>query len=297
MWELEKISDELKSIVYTLCNEIGPRSIYNYKSLVEAAHYIEEELASLSLDVWTQEYTVFDKEVKNIGVFLNGAPQRPYYVLGAHYDTVSSTPGADDNASAVAVCFETLKFIVRACMLDKIPPSAFIFFTLEEPPSFGTSNMGSRKFVKWAKSEKHHIKGALVLEMVGYFCFEKGCQKYPPFIKAFKNFPDKGDFIGIIGDSRSKKLVKGLVNVFAQNEKLPVEYIIVPLKGLLLPPTRLSDNASFWDAGYPAVMITDTAYFRNPYYHTWEDTPEKLNYSMMAELVKNLVKFLLSPLD
>ncbi len=293
MQDLKDIELSLKEIVSHLCYKIGPRSIYNYPSLKETALYIKNKLSLMGFEPWSQVYKVMDKEVENIAVFMAEAPQKPYYLFGAHYDTVSLTLGADDNASSVAVCLEALRIISEKGLKEKIPPCAFVFFTLEEPPFFGTKGMGSRKFVKWAKSESHKIKGALIFEMVGYYCFEKGCQKYPPFIKLFRRFPDIGNFIGVIGDAKSKRLVSEVVEVFKANKALPVEHIIVPFRGFLLPQTRLSDNASFWDAGYSAVMITDTAYFRNPYYHTKEDVPETLNYEKMAHLVKNIINFLL----
>ena len=280
----------LREIVEVLCNKIGPRSIYNYNALRESAEYIKNQIKSYGLDFNTQIYSVSaGKNVENIMVFLNGAPEKPYYLVGAHYDTVNTTPGADDNASAVAVTLEVLRAVVGKVK----KPVAFVFFTLEEPPFFGTPNMGSRRFVSWAKRNKHVILGALVLEMVGYYCYTPGCQKAPPFIRFIKHVPDTGDFIGIIGDSKSKALVKKLTEAFSRVQGLKVETLVVPVRGFILPQTRLSDNASFWDKGYPAVMITDTAYFRNPYYHTPFDTPEKLDYQKMALLVEGIKEFLL----
>jgi len=281
----------LKEHVETIASSIGPRSIYKPESLQKAALYIENNLKEMGYDPMSQSYTVWTKEVRNIIVYLNGAPDRPYYLLGAHYDSVSHTPGADDNASAVAVLLEVARLVAEKKSTIK-QALCFVFFTLEEPPTFGTSLMGSRVFVSKAKTEAHSIKGALILEMVGYYCSEPGSQKYPPFLRSLMGYPKVGDFIGVIGDAKSKGLVKKIMEAFKKNPSLPSYSLVVPLRGYLLPASRLSDNASFWDRGIPAVMITDTAYYRNPNYHSASDTPETLDYSMMAQLVKSIMLFL-----
>jgi len=138
----------------------------------------------------------------------------------------------------------------------------FVSFALEEPPAFGTRHMGSRVYAMKAWKEKEQIDGMICLEMVGYTCHDPGCQEYP--------FP---------------------FHAFHKNPKLPVIKLTVPLGGFLLPSVRLSDHSSFWDRGYKAVMITDTAFFRNPHYHRASDTMDRLDYGFMAELVESLLIF------
>ena len=150
--------------------------------------------------------------------------------------------------------------------------------------------MGSKVYAKKAKREKKQIDGMICLEMVGYTCHIPGCQDYP-FPLMFFGYPEKGNYIGIVGNLSSIGLTKGLFRSFQRNKDLPVIRLTVPLGGWLMPAVRLSDHASFWDQGFKAVMITDTAFFRNPHYHLPSDTMETLDYRFMAELVESLVGF------
>jgi len=165
-----------------------------------------------------------------------------------------------------------------------------VSFALEEPPAYGTRFMGSRVYAQKANEEKEKIDGMICLEMVGYACYEPGCQKYP-FPLGFLNYPKAGNFIGIVGNFKSGRFTKALINEFNKNRELPVVKVTVPFNGWVIPSVRLSDHASFWDQGYKAVMITDSAFFRNPNYHTPADTMEKLDYRFMAELVESLLLF------
>jgi len=205
----------------------------------------------------------------------------PYYVVGAHYDTVPSTPGADDNASAVAVMLE----LARRLSGKSLPaPVRFVAFTLEEPPAFTTRQQGSRVFVRECKRAGERIAAAVILEMVGYTCPR---QNYPLVLR-WAGYPSRGDFIGIVGNWRSRRFGRAVLKGFRNNQRLPVESLFVPFNGWVLPSTRLSDHASFWDAGWPALMITDTAFFRNPNYHLPSDTLDTLDFGFMARLVKSL---------
>ena len=150
--------------------------------------------------------------------------------------------------------------------------------------------MGSKVYAKKAKREKEKIDGMLCLEMVGYTCHQEGCQSYP-FPLMFMGYPKEGNFIGIVGNFSSKGLTSSLYKAFQKNRDLPVVKLTVPLGGWAMPSVRLSDHASFWDQGYKAVMITDSAFYRNPHYHTPSDTMDKLDFRFMAELVESLVMF------
>ncbi len=166
-----------------------------------------------------------------------------------------------------------------------------IAFTLEEPPVFYTGRQGSRVYARRARKERERIDGVLCLEMVGYFRDEEGSQGYPlPFI--FRRFPKKGDFVAVVGNWGSRELTHSIVAAFRKNPNLPVEYFNIMGKGWMMPPLRFSDHASFWDYGYKAVMITDTAFYRNPHYHSPGDRMETLNFPVMAEVVRSLLFFL-----
>jgi len=169
----------------------------------------------------------------------------------------------------------------------------FVSFALEEPPAYGTRHMGSRVYARKARKAKQRIDGMICLEMVGYTCSRGGCQRYP-FPLQFFGYPQKGDFIGIVGNRKSRKFSRQLYAAFRQNPDLPAVRLNVPLNGWILPAVRLSDHASFWDHGYRAVMVTDSAFYRNPYYHTSLDTMEKLDYDFMAQLVNSLMLFFCS---
>jgi Zn-dependent M28 family amino/carboxypeptidase len=204
-----------------------------------------------------------------------------YYVVGAHYDTVPTTPGADDNASAVAVMLELARRLPDA---QPNVPVLFVAFTLEEPPAFYTEHQGSRVFVRNCQSNGDCVLGALILEMVGY----TSSRQHYQFVSRWPGYPAQGNFIGIIGNWRSRQFGRAVLNGFRKNAQLPVKSLLLPLNGWMLPATRLSDHASFWDVGWPALMVTDTAFFRNPHYHLPSDSIDTLNFGFMAQLVKSL---------
>jgi Zn-dependent M28 family amino/carboxypeptidase len=204
-----------------------------------------------------------------------------YYVVGAHYDTVPMTPGADDNASAVAVMLELARRLPETKLKA---PVLFAAFTLEEPPAFMTGHQGSRVFVRDCKSRGDRVLGALILEMVGY----TSPRQHYPFVVRWAGYPARGNFIGIVGNWRSRQSGRAVLKGFRTNRHLPVESLFLPFDGWILPATRLSDHASFWDAGWPALMVTDTAYFRNPNYHLASDGIDTLDFVFMAQLVMSL---------
>ena len=278
----EILRDALRKHVNALAVDIGPRTPATPYSLVGAAHYITSVFVSGGLSVREQYYEYDDQRVTNL---LATVPETvgatAYYVVGAHYDTVPSTPGADDNASAVAVMLE-LAGRVRQARLQT--PVLFAAFTLEEPPAYLTGHQGSRIFVRSCQSSGDCVFGALILEMVGY----TAPRQHYPFLRRWPGYPRQGNFIGIIGNWRSLRFGRFVLSGFRMNEELPVKSLFLPFDGRILPETRMSDHASFWDAGLPALMITDTAFFRNPNYHLPSDTIDTLDFTFMTELVKSL---------
>ncbi len=280
--------DHLTRHLKILSEDIGSRSIYEPDKLEAAALYIESELESAGMHVLRQEYEAHGVPTANLVARTpNWTGDGPVLVLGAHYDTVQGTPGADDNASAVAVLIETARKVVEAAP-EKSANLLFVAFSTEEPPCFNTDLMGSRIFVQRSKQMGLKIGGALVLEMVGYFSDEQGSQSLPEGLDL--GIPDVGNFIALVGDEQSGELAAKTHQAFDESgAKLPAHPLVVPDSGdILAGLIRLSDNASFWDAGIPALMITDTAFLRNPNYHGATDTMDTLNVDAMKKLVNAL---------
>ena len=292
MIDIQSTAERIKAHLKELTVTIGERSVAVPENLEKTANYIESFHQNLGLAVHTEPYSYHDITVVNVVAEIASGPQpNNRFVVGAHYDSVTGTVGADDNASAVAVQLEIarqLKLLIDRQRLDL--SVKFVSFALEEPPAYGTRFMGSRVYAKKARKNNEKIDGMICLEMVGYACYEKGCQGYP-FPLMFFGYPKEGNFIGIVGNSRSKGFTGTLMREFSKNKELPVVKLSVPFNGRILPSVRLSDHASFWDQRFNAVMITDSAFYRNPHYHTSLDTMEKLDYRFMAELVASLMFF------
>lgn len=290
-----ELSQSLREHVRALTTDIGERSVDRPENLRLAAEYILGFYEALGLPATLEPYRYRDFTVANV-VAEAGVAREPErrYILGAHYDTVRGTVGADDNASAVAVLLETARWL--KALEDGIQPGLqvrCVGFTLEERPAFWTPYRGSWVHARRTRRAGERVDGMLCLEMVGYRSREPGSQRYP-FPLRHLGYPDTGDFIGIVADTGSRRLAASICSAFARNPCLPVQCLIVPLKGWPTPFVRRSDHVSFWDMGYPAVMITDTAEFRNPHYHTSRDTLDTLDFAFMAELVVSLLHFFCS---
>lgn len=254
------------------------------EALGRAESLVADELSTVGLAVERQPFDFRGATYNNVVGRLPGSdPDLPALLVGAHFDTVSNTPGADDNASGVAVLLEVAR---HAAGLEPQRPLEFVGFNLEEPQDFvGTYRVGSSRFAGQARRRKQRYAGALVLEMVGYTDRRSGSQKVPPLV--FKHVPDSGTFLAAVGDGRSRRLLRTFQR--STERYVPgltlVTYRTI-LRGFALPLTRLSDNASFWDRGYPALMITDTAFLRNPHYHMATDSAETLDYRFMSEVAR-----------
>jgi hypothetical protein len=292
MIDMEKTAERLQDHLRMLTQTIGERSVLLPKNLKKTQEYIEKFYQGIGIPVHCESYPFRNYTVANVVAEISfcDAPTKQYLV-GAHYDSVVGTVGADDNASAIAVQLETARHLnALKGNLGLDLAVKFVSFTLEEPPAFGTRHMGSRVYALKAWKQKEQIDGMICLEMVGYTCHDPGCQRYP-FPLMFLGYPKQGNFIGIVGNLSSKGFTEALYRTFCTNPDLPVVKLTVPLGGYLLPSVRLSDHSSFWDRGYKAVMITDTAFFRNPHYHRASDTMDRLDYGFMAQLVKSLLLF------
>jgi hypothetical protein len=269
--------------VHALSVIIGSRSIREYGKIREAERYILTFLEGLGIPFALQGYDHEGKRYHNIIVTLEGSSQREESVIiGAHYDSVYETPGADDNASAVAVLLELCRDLKD---YRPVRTLRMIFFVLEEPPSFMTPAMGSYVYAQQALDRGERIYGMISLEMVGYFSETEGSQAFPvPGMHWL--FPDRGDFIGVVGNVHSRELTLAVAEALKAGSTLPVEHLAaLPF----IPGVGLSDHGPFWKMGFPAVMVTDTAFYRNPNYHSSRDTIETLRFDKMSQVVRGMV--------
>lgn len=277
-----ELTEALRRHVAALSIEIGERSGLRGGGLDQAEDYVRRAFEAAGLTVSEQSYDYDGRRVANLIADLPGVSPGPApYIVGAHYDTVIGTPGADDNASAVAVMIELAR---RAAANPPKAPLRFVAFTMEEPPNFATRRQGSRVFLDRLEEAGDEVAGAIVLEMVGVTTPR---QNYPFFLK-WAGYPERGDFIGVVGNRASRAFGGQVLSSMRRNSALPVESLFIWFNGWVLPDTRLSDHASFWDRDIPALMVTDTAYFRNRNYHGPNDRADTLDYTFMAELVKSL---------
>lgn len=265
--------DRLRADVARLAVPRHPR--VSPDALRAAEDHIAGELGAAGLRVERQLFTWHGREFHNVLGTLDGTdPARPWVVVGAHFDSVAGSPGADDNASGVAAMLE----VARALARERLPATVqFAGFNLEEIQDyFGNFRIGSRAYARLLRSRGQALAGALVLEMLG---FTGPHQVVPAAVQLVKKIPKVGDFLAGVGDTASGALLEAFAR--AAEGVVPVVTLAVPLKGWLVPDTRRSDNARFWDEGYPALMVTDTADLRNPHYHRASDTPKTLDYEFL----------------
>ena len=245
-----------------------------HPELEKVAQYIQKELSRVGLEVEEDSFQWEGKTHKNIlGVKRGEASPGRVIILGAHYDTVPGSPGADDNASAIAVLLEVARNIQRISLGSTLK---LIAFGLEE---YGY--VGSLRYAEGARRGKEEILGMISLEMVG---FTGPRQDYPSYLNP-KYYPAVGDFIGIVGNENSKALLEVVRRTFkTQIPQLPSEFLLVPGNGGGMEEMRLSDHSPFWDQGFPALLVTDTAFLRNPNYHLPSDTMETLDFEFMRKV-------------
>ncbi|MHC1724936.1 MAG: M28 family peptidase [Syntrophobacteraceae bacterium] len=293
--DLKDTSRHLVDYLTALTIDIGERNMFSPKKLTETAEYIQSVHVKNGLDVRLEPYPCNDFKAYNVVAFSEpGGEPAKRFLVGAHYDCVLGTVGADDNASAVAVQLEVARQLHAMRRERQIPVSVkFVSFALEEYPAYGTDCMGSRVHAKGMRRRREKIDGMICLEMVGYCCREPGCQKYPLLLRLL-GYPNEGNFIAVVGNYGSKQLVRDVSASFSENPQLPVQTLTVPLNGWILPSVRRSDQASFWNEGFKAVMVSDSANFRNWNYHLPSDTMETLDVEFMAQVVESMLGFLLT---
>ena len=273
--------DEIRKWVEYLALEIGRRPAVRVDLLRKVAQRLTDAFIHLGYEVTQQP--VPHKQTHHLNVIArprgsNDTSQGgPILVVGAHYDSVSSSPGADDNASAVGGLME------MARLLADNPPQnlRLVAFCPEEPPAFRSNRMGSYIYSESLKKTNIRLQGMICLEMIGYFIDEPGSQSYPlPFMNLV--YPGEGNFIAIVGNIRSSKWTRQVKNAFKKGTDLPAETLNAPS---VIVGIDFSDHWSFNKFGYPAVMVTDTAFYRNPNYHQPSDLPQTLDYIRTAKVV------------
>ena len=271
----------LQSHLLTLAGEIGERNFQHPKRLEAAASYIESTLGEIGYTVRSQAYTHDGRPFRNLEAVLPGQARAEEIVLiGAHYDSVIASPGADDNATGVAAVLELAR-LLKAERFDRT--IRFVAFTNEEPPTFLTGPMGSRVYAREARQKGEKIIAMVSIESIGYYASEPGSQRYPFPLSLF--YPDRGDFIAFVGNIRNRRLVRRGIAAFRRRTPFPSEGIAAPSS---TPGVNWSDHDSFWQEGYPAMMITDTVPFRNPHYHRPTDRPETVDTLRLARVVHGL---------
>jgi Zn-dependent M28 family amino/carboxypeptidase len=276
---LQTLAARLRTHVDILAGLIGPRHLGKPSSMQAATAYIERQFAKTGDAVTLQTYPVFGSQASNLVVERLGTHSpKQILVVGAHYDTVPETPGADDNASAVAMLLEVAR------LLPKNPHRTvrFVAFACEEPPHFYTQTMGSDQYARACRKANERLLGMICLEMVGYFSTTPKSQRCPEQIPRplRRFFPSRGNFLTAVSNFKSFKLLVSFSRGFKRTSPLPLFSVPLPER---INEIRLSDHASFWDFNYPALMLTDTSFFRNPNYHLPSDTPDTLDYDRLAQ--------------
>lgn len=269
--------DRLASDVYVIAHDLLPRDYPNVENLGRVAEHIGSRFEETHARVEEQPFSAAGRTYRNVCARL-GPERGARVVVGAHYDAAGPYPGADDNASGVAGLIE-----LAHIFSDNEPdyPVELVAFCLEEPPFFFTKEMGS--YVHAASLRRHGaaVSFMMSLEMIGYFTDDPGSQRFPSsLLKPF--YPSEGNFIAVVGKLFDRVLVRFVRDAMRSGSPLPVRSLNAPR---IVPGVALSDHLSYWRCGFPAVMITDTAMYRNPNYHRPSDRPETLDYNRMAMVV------------
>ncbi len=258
----------------------APRDLSHPANLDRAAAYIDAEFRQAGGDVYQQSYWVERKEFRNV-IARFGPESEERVVVGAHYDAFDDYPAADDNASGVAGLIELAYLLGQAKLPLRVE---LVAYTLEEPPQFRGTLMGSAIHASGLAAGGVRLRAMIGLEMIGFFSDAPGSQQYP--VSGLKLlYPDSGNFISVVGNFLDASLVRRVKKAMTAANDLPVRSINAPR---FVPGIDFSDHLNYWDHGYRAVMISDTAFYRNPHYHLPSDKPETLDYERMAKVVQQL---------
>lgn len=281
--DLQGLEARLKQHVHALAVTVGERRLGHGESLERARAYLSGAIGGIetltNARVEYETLTGSGAGASNVILELEGAANE-LVVVGAHYDTAPGTPGANDNASGVASALELVR---RLGTRRHHRTLRFVFFANEEPPFFQQAGMGSLAHAEASRARGDRITAMLALESLGHYSKEPGSQKYPPLVGWF--YPDQGDFVGFVGNPSSRSLVRRAIGTFRAAARFPSEGAALPA---FVPGVGWSDHWSFWQVGYPAIMVTDTAVFRDPNYHQATDEAPKLDYLGLARVTIGL---------
>lgn len=278
-----ELRNGLRSDVEMLAGTIGKRNYEFYEGLKKSAQFLESQLEKSGYTVQHQHYAIAGKDYDNLSVELKGSDRPDQIILiGAHYDSAYLSPAANDNASGSAATLELAKYFATSKPARTL---RFVFFVNEEPPFFGSEEMGSLVYAKAVKAKGEKIMAMMSLETIGYYSDRPGSQSYPSPLNLF--YPSTGNFISFIGNLDSRKVVRTAIHDFRLKANIPSEGAALPNS---IPGVELSDHASFWKMGYPAIMVTDTAPYRDPHYHQIDDRPENLDYDRLTRVTDGLAQ-------
>ena len=276
-----KLREALRRDVERLAGAIGERNVVHHAGLVSAANALEETLSAAGYEVRRQEVMAGEHRCHNLEVEIYGRDRaRDVVVIGAHYDSALGSPGANDNGSGAAAVLSLARVFASTRPSRTL---RFVEFVNEEAPHFQSPTMGSLAYAMRCRQRRERVVAMLSLETMGYYNDHPGSQRYPSVFDLF--YPLIGNFIAIVGNVSSQRLVRTVVAAFRRSTQFPSEGVVAPST---IPGVGWSDQWAFWRAGYPAIMVTDTAPFRYPYYHTAQDTPGKLDYDRLARVVGGL---------
>lgn len=278
------LRDRLRGHVEALAEGIGERNLWTPGSLAAAAGYVESTWERQGHTVRRQTWEVDGTPCSNLEIVLGEPAREGVLLVGAHYDTVVGSPGADDNASAVAALLELGRLLGREPLAR---PLRLVAFANEEAPFFPFGAMGSRVYARRARRHGESIDLMISLEMLGFYDDAPGSQRYPPLLRWL--YPDCGNFLAFVANLANLRPLRRTVAAFRASSAFPAESVALPA---LVPGVSWSDHRSFWKQGYPALMVTDTAFYRNPTYHTAADRPETLDYEALERVTRGLAGML-----
>jgi Zn-dependent M28 family amino/carboxypeptidase len=257
-------------------------NVFKLPMLEQAAQYIENTFDMAGYHpLGAQRYTVGDVPVRNIEAELKGGSRaQEIVIVGAHYDSVAGVPGANDNGSGVAAMLELARVLYGTRPARTV---RFVAFVNEEPPFFKGEDMGSVRYARRSRERGENIVAMLSLETIGYYSDTPGSQHYPFPLSLF--YPSTGNFLAFVSNLKSRSLLHEVISTFRRHARFPSDGVAAPAA---IPGVDWSDHGSFWAAGYPALMVTDTAPYRYPHYHRESDTPDKVDYERLARVVTGL---------
>ena len=289
--QLGGLLQRLKAHVTELSKSRVGRNFLAHDYLSPARDYIVSRVSAFGLQAKLQNYELYGDTYSNIIVdFPAQDASAPVLIIGAHYDSVENSPGANDNASGVAALMEIARMIGHKKFAKY--HLRLLFFVNEEPPFFQTPEMGSLVYARTLATENEKIVGMISLETIGFYTDKDNSQQYPGLFHLL--YPHQGNFITFIGNLQSRELVTGAISKFRKNSEMPSEGVVLPA---FIPGVAWSDHWSFWKTGHQAIMVTDTAPFRYQHYHKQTDTADKLDYERYAKVTHGLLNMVVALAD